>query len=226
MKTQPVLKQGPPMKKLTIFTLLSLFSILSYETKPNGTFQIFHSQDEENFKNFCNNQFSDYKTSDLDQDLLGGWTVDKLLQRLPKRTKYHTYIIAYMYNDICIGFVCLKVHFKQEHNQDLEHLYYVNNPDTHDYDYVLIETTFVRPEFRNQGIGTQLISKALKVCEDLQVKRVLRIGKSYNVPINNIYKKLEFTQLNPEEMMLYTPYKAIQEKIKNMDIIMLTKQIS
>lgn len=211
------------MIKIMLTSLLCI-SLLHCEQPDNYNIKVLESQEKETFTAFCNTQFASYQTPPEEKICLGGWSLDKAIQRLPNRDKYNTCIIAYMKDDCCIAVISLKLH-KNNPDSSLEYLYDTANPTTHSFNYALIELVFVAPEYRRQGLACQLIQQACQHCKKLNLKQILIISDSTNTSMLNLYKKLNFSQVDPNEKMLFTPYPTVIENIKNMKTLIFSKQL-
>lgn len=61
------------------------------------------------------------------------------------------------------------------------------------YQYTAEISLYVNSNYRNQGIGSQMLEYGLKKCPELKIKTVLGFIFSHNQPSLNLFKKFGFT---------------------------------
>lgn len=61
------------------------------------------------------------------------------------------------------------------------------------YQYTAEISLYVNSNYRNQGIGSQMLKYGLKKCPELKIKTVLGFIFAHNEPSLNLFKKLGFT---------------------------------
>ncbi len=70
-------------------------------------------------------------------------------------------------------------------------LYLINN-DLHKEPYGLMEDVFVDKQFRNRGIGSELIEKVIKEAKALGCYKVVAQSRYANLKAHSFYKKIGF----------------------------------
>ena len=179
------------------------------------------NQDLSSFQQFCNITFKDYITSDQDKDFLSGWDIQKYLLAIADRTNQLLYINACFHKNVCIGFQILQINSTPQETTKSLYLYDTES-NKNIYPYAFIETTFIRKEYRRQGIATKLLEMSEKICHDNNYEVIVRIGKSYNQAANNMYHKCNYEQVDPQKISLWAKHAFTNEPI---DIISNSKSV-
>lgn len=214
------------MKKYTLSILSILLTFFCNTQTESFQYKQLHNSDLPVFQEFCNKAFKGYITSDEDKDFLNGWTIEKYLLYIANRTKYSTYIHACYQKDECIGFQVLRLNPTQNECPDADYIYDPTNSEQREYKYGFIECTFVKPEYRKQGIASKFITMSEKECLKQGYLYIIRIGKSYNNATENMYRKFNFKQLDPLKRTLWTKYLQTREQIENNVIVVFEKHLS
>ena len=216
------------MKKYTLFILSTLLSFsCDIQTEPFEYKQL-HNSELPVFQEFCNKAFKGYITSDEDKDLLNGWTIEKYLLAIADRTNQLLYINACFDKSVCIGFQVLQINSNPQETPKSLYLYDTESNKSI-YPYAFIETTFIKKEYRRQGIATKLLEMSEQICKDHNYEVIARIGKSYNQAANNMYHKFNYEQVNPQKISLWRKHALTNEpidKISNSKSVLFLKHIS
>ncbi len=64
--------------------------------------------------------------------------------------------------------------------------------DLHPEPYALLEDVFVKEEFRNKGVGTQLVKKAIEIAKELNCYKILATSRFERENVHKFYEKLGF----------------------------------
>lgn len=72
---------------------------------------------------------------------------------------------------------------------------------THDFRRLYIHHMAVMPEFQKQGIGSQLLTEALKIAHELGFQAKLEVNES-NITAYNLYHKFGFEPLEAYHTMI------------------------
>ena len=70
-------------------------------------------------------------------------------------------------------------------------------------DIVDIETVLVKEEFRNRGIGLELIEKAISFAKEVNASSVMLEVRASNLSAINLYKKAGFKQISVRKEYYY-----------------------
>jgi GNAT superfamily N-acetyltransferase len=77
------------------------------------------------------------------------------------------------------------------------YLYLIKN-DLHDKPYGLLEDVFVEEEYRQQGIGTEIVKKAIEEAKAQGCYKMICTSRSSNTKVHEWYNKLGFEEYGVE----------------------------
>ncbi|MEM5830137.1 MAG: GNAT family N-acetyltransferase [Candidatus Aenigmatarchaeota archaeon] len=78
-------------------------------------------------------------------------------------------------------------------NEEIARCYiYLISNDLHDKPYALLEDVFVKEEYRNIGIGSKLVKKAIDVAKKLNCYKILATSRFEREYVHKFYEKLGF----------------------------------
>ncbi|MBM17546.1 MAG: hypothetical protein CL947_00585 [Epsilonproteobacteria bacterium] len=220
------------MKNNTAFFIVALCSLslvilhtMRTSTQDTFTLKEICSDNTTLLDSFFDTDCKNFTLSTQEIKFLYGYTPQLLKKHIKIQTKknlYRYYILSYMHNDNCIGFIVLKININRQDNTT-EYFYLLNNPETKIYDYALIEYLAVDAHYRKQGIAQKLIKQALKKCLDINLDSLALTVDNQNTLAINLYKKAGFQLINPQEKQLVVNHQPTQQKITNGYFLMFEK---
>lgn len=87
----------------------------------------------------------------------------------------------------------IKIYIKNEKGEEIARCFiYLIYNDLHDKPYALLEDVFVKEEYRNKGIGSEIVKKAIEIAKKLNCYKIIATSRFEREKVHEFYEKLGF----------------------------------